>query len=45
MNVKQAVGVARKYVEELFAEERIMNVGLEEIDAEEEGLENYDWIF
>ena len=38
MNVKQAVGVARKYVEELFAEEQIMNVGLEEIDAEEEGF-------
>ncbi len=38
MNVKQAVEVARKYVEDLFAEEQIMNVALEEIDAEEEGF-------
>ena len=38
MDVKQAVEVARKYVEELFGEEQIMNVGLEEIDAEEEGF-------
>ena len=37
MDVKQAVEIARKYVEELFAEEQIMNVKLEEIDAEELG--------
>lgn len=37
MNVKQAVEVARKYVKDLFAEEQIMNVTLEEVDAEEEG--------
>ena len=38
MNVKQAVEVARKYVEDLFSEEQIMDVALEEIDAEEEGF-------
>ena len=38
MDVKQAVEVARKYVEDLFAEEQIVNVALEEIDAEEEGF-------
>ena len=38
MDVKQAVEVARKYVEDLFAEEQIMNVALEEIDAEEVGF-------
>ena len=36
MDVKQAVEAARKYVEDLFAEEQIVNVALEEIDAEEE---------
>ena len=38
MDVKQAVEAARKYVEDLFAEEQIVNVALEEIDAEEEGF-------
>ena len=38
MDVKQAVQVAKKYVHELFKEEEIGNLALEEIDAEKEGF-------
>ena len=38
MNVKQAVEVAKKYIQELFGEEEIGNLALEEIDAEKEGF-------
>ena len=32
MNVKEAVRVAQEYITDIFAEEDIMNVGLEEVD-------------
>lgn len=32
MDVKQAVGLAKSYVQELFAEEQIANLGLEEVE-------------
>ena len=31
MDVKEAVGTAKKYVDDLFANESIANVGLEEV--------------
>ena len=34
MEVKEAVGTAKAHVTELFAEEEIMNVGLEEVEFE-----------
>ena len=35
MDVKEAVGTAKTYVADLFAEEEIMNVGLEEVGFDE----------
>lgn len=36
MNVKEAVEIAKKYVSDLFATEQIRNVGLEEVDFDED---------
>jgi hypothetical protein len=35
MDVKEAVGAAKKYVGELFAQEGITNLGLEEVEFDE----------
>jgi hypothetical protein len=35
MNVKEAVALAKKYITEVFAEEPISELGLEEIDFDE----------
>ncbi len=35
MEVKEAVGLAKQYVRELFADERITNLGLEEVAFED----------
>ena len=37
MDVKEAVGLAKQYVRELFADERIVNLGLEEVAFEDKG--------
>ncbi len=37
MDVKEAVQVAKAYVAELFDDENIRNVGLEEVDRSEDG--------
>lgn len=37
MDVKQAVEVAKNHVEDLFGEEDIINMGLEEVELDEEG--------
>ena len=37
MDVKEAVQVAKEYVDELFGDERIVNVGLEEVDLDQLG--------
>jgi len=39
MDVKEAVGTAKKYIEELFAQEGITNLGLEEIELDEQAEE------
>jgi hypothetical protein len=38
MDVKQAVVTAKGHIEDLFGEERILNMGLEEVELDEEGL-------
>ena len=38
MEVKQAVKEAKKYIQELFGEEEILNLGLEEVELDEEGI-------
>jgi hypothetical protein len=35
MDVKEAVGVAKQYVHDLFGEEKIVNLGLEEVIFDE----------
>lgn len=37
MDVKEAVGVAKQHVRDLFAEEKIVNLGLEEVVFDEKG--------
>ena len=37
MDVKEVVHVAKNYVAELFGDERIVNVGLEEVDIDQSG--------
>lgn len=37
MDVKEAVGVAKQYVHDLFADEKIANLGLEEVTFDESG--------
>lgn len=41
MDVKQAVALAKQYVLDLFAEEKITNLGLEEVEFDEQTKE---WI-
>ena len=36
MNVKQAVAIAKEHIAELFAEEEILNLGLEEVEFDED---------
>jgi hypothetical protein len=36
MDVKEAVGTAKKYIQELFSEENIKNIGLEEVEYDEQ---------
>ncbi|MDE0048448.1 MAG: hypothetical protein OXO52_01580 [Rhodospirillales bacterium] len=38
MNVKEAVAIAKEHIEELFGEEDILNLGLEEVELDEEGF-------
>ena len=38
MEVKKAVEVAKTYIQELFGEEEILNLGLEEVELDEEGV-------
>ena len=38
MDVKQAVVIAKQHIAELFAEEEILNMGLEEVELDEEGF-------
>ena len=38
MNVKKAVAIAKEHIEELFGEENILNLGLEEVELDEEGF-------
>lgn len=40
MDVKDAVKLAKQYVAELFAEEEIKNIGLEEVEFD---VENNNW--
>lgn len=35
MDVKQAVGMAKRYVADLFIEEDLQNIGLEEVDFDD----------
>lgn len=35
MNVKEAVGAAKRHIQELFADEAITNLGLEEVEFDE----------
>ncbi len=35
MDVKEAVGLAKKYISELFADEGLLNLGLEEVDYDD----------
>lgn len=35
MDVKEAVGAAKRYIQELFADEGITNIGLEEVEFDE----------
>ena len=35
MNVNEAVGLAKKHIAELFAEEKIVNLGLEEVEFDD----------
>ena len=35
MQVKEAVGVAKSYVADLFSDEHVMNIGLEEVEFDE----------
>jgi hypothetical protein len=35
MDVKEAVALARRYLQEVFAEEKIVNLGLEEIEYDD----------
>lgn len=37
MNVKEAVGIAKNYVADIFADEHITEIGLEEIETSEDG--------
>lgn len=37
MEVRDAVKIAKKYVSDVFAEERISDIGLEEVEFEETG--------
>ena len=38
MNVKQAVAIAKEHIAELFGEEDILNLGLEEVELDDEGF-------
>ena len=38
MNVKQAVAIAKEHIAELFGEEDIVNLGLEEVELDDEGF-------
>ena len=38
MDVKQAVAVAKLHIIDLFEEEEIVNMGLEEVELDEEGI-------
>ena len=38
MNVKQAVAIAKEHIAELFGEEEILNLGLEEVELDDEGF-------
>lgn len=38
MDVKLAVVIAKEHIAELFAEEEILNMGLEEVELDEEGF-------
>ena len=38
MNVKQAVAIAKEHIAELFAEEEILNLGLEEVELDDKEL-------
>ena len=35
MDVREAVALARKYLQEVFAEEKIVNLGLEEVEYDD----------
>lgn len=39
MNVKEAVALAKQHVMELFAEEKITNLGLEEVELDDQSNE------
>ena len=41
MDVKQAVGLAKQHILDLFADEKITNLGLEEVELDEQANE---WI-
>ena len=38
MNVKQAVAIAKEHIKELFGEEEILNLGLEEVELDDDGF-------
>ena len=38
MDVKLAVAIAKKHIAELFGEEEILNLGLEEVELDDEGF-------
>jgi len=38
MNVKQAVAIAKDHIEDWFRDEKISNLGLEEVEWDDEGI-------
>jgi hypothetical protein len=38
MDVKEAVGLAKKYIREVFADERIADLGLEEVEYDDKDV-------
>lgn len=38
MNVKQAVAIAKEHIRDLFGEEEILNLGLEEVELDDQEL-------
>lgn len=44
MDVKEAVQVAKNYILELFEEEGIVDVGLEEVDFDQSDSQSDNWV-